>query len=340
MVAAGCGSTADDKAAGTTTGGAKVADAGACTPEKGPIKIGFIVKSMADSWFQVETDFAKEEAKTVGAEINVQEAKDGAAVLATIDTMATNGIQGIIICSPETKLGSAIKAATDKHNIKLMSVDDRLIGTDGQPLADVPHLGISATNIGKQVGDAITAEMKVRSWKPEEVGALAIVVPDLETATQRVKGAESVLTAGGFKAENVFEAPWGGAKDIASASDAANAVITTHSAIKKWVIFSSNDDGVLGAVRALSNRGVPPTDMIGVGINGTLAAKEWAKGQPTGVLASVLLKSKVHGANTVDMMDKWIKDCTKPALETYTTGTTVNKDNYKDEFKKAGVSLN
>ena len=337
VMTAGCGSGADSKTVSTSGGGDAVA-AEDCTPEKGPVKIGFIVKSMGDSWFQTETSFAKDEAKTLGVEVNVLEAKTGDAVLSTIDSMATNGVQGIIICSPETQLGSAIKAATDRHKIKLMSVDDRLLGSDSKPLAAIPHLGISATNIGKQVGEAIAAEIKKRGWKPEEVGAIAITVPTLQTAKERVDGAEAAIEADGFKKENVFDAAWSGAVDIASASDAANAVLTAHSNIKKWVVFSSNDDGVLGGIRSISNRGIPPTDMIGVGINGMLAAAEWAKGTPTGMYASVLLEPKIHGASTVEAMTKWIKDCKKPDLETYTSGTVIHSNDYKEAMVKAGVA--
>jgi L-arabinose transport system substrate-binding protein len=339
MAVAGCNSGSGTDT--TTTGGdTKVAAKGDCTPVTGPIKIGFIVKSMSDSWFQTETSIATAKAKELGAELNVQEATKGDAVLSAIDTMSTNGVQGIIICSPETQLGTAIKAATDRHKIKLMSVDDRLVGSDGKPITDIPHLGISAANIGKQVGQAISDEMKKRGWKPEDVGAIEVIVPSLQTATERIKGAEGVLIANGFKKENAFEAPWSGAVDVASASDAANGVLTAHSNIKKWVVYSSNDDGVLGAIRSISNRGIPPTDIIGVGINGKLAGQEWAKGTPTGMFASIMLQPQLHGGGTVEMMDKWIKDCTQPKMETYTDGKLINKDNYAAELKTAGITLN
>ncbi|MEP0766273.1 MAG: substrate-binding domain-containing protein [Fimbriimonadia bacterium] len=310
-------------------------------PGGGPkdVKIGFIVKSMADSWFQSETSFAKEKAKELGAELIVQEALNGNAVLTTIDSMATNGCQGIIICSPEVQLGSAIKAAAARHDMKLMSVDDRLVGGDGKPLTDIPHLGIDAYNIGKQVGQAIVDEMGRRGWKPDEVAGLAITAPALETARQRVNGAKEVLLANGFRESNIFEAPWTGSVDIAAASDAANGVLTARSHFRKWVVFSSNDDGVLGGIRAISNRGIPATGIIGVGINGALAAAEWAKGTPTGMVASVLLQPRVHGADTVEMMYRWITEGKEPPKETYTTGTIIDKNNYKEALKKQGLSL-
>ena len=334
----GCGSGSGDSTASNSGSGASGSASGGCTPTKDPVKIGFIVKSMGDSWFQTETNFAKEEAKTLGVELSVQEAKQGDAVLSTIDTMATNGVQGVIICAPETQEGTAIKAATDRHHMKLMSVDDRLLGADSKPLTEIPHLGISAKNIGKQVGQAIADEIKKRGWKPEEVGALAITVETLQTAKERVEGAEDSLAAAGFKKENFFDTPWTGAVDIASASDAANAVLTAHSGIKKWVLFSSNDDGVLGGIRSITNRGIPTTDIIGVGINGMLAAAEWAKGTPTGMFASVLLQPKIHGASTVDAMNKWIKECKAPDKETYTSGTVIHSNDYKEAMAKAGVS--
>jgi L-arabinose transport system substrate-binding protein len=334
----GCGSGSTDTKVASGGSDSSASSIGECTPVKDKVKIGFIVKSMADSWFQTETTFAKEEAAKLGVDLSVQEAKQGDQVLSTIDTMATNGVQGIIICAPETQEGTAIKAATNRHKIHLMSVDDRLLGADSKPLQEVPHLGIDAKKIGGQVGDAIAGEMKRRGWKPEEVGALAITVETLQTAKERVAGAEDALSTAGFKKENFFDTPWSGA-DIASASDAANATITAHSNIKKWVLFSSNDDGVLGGIRSLTNRGIPTTDIIGVGINGPLAAAEWAKGTPTGMYASILLEAKVHGASTVDAMNDWIKTCKAPPKETYTSGVVIHSGDYKDAMAKAGVPL-
>ncbi len=305
--------------------------------KKEDFKIGFIVKSMSDSWFQDETKFAKEEGDRLGVEVVVQQALKGEDVISTMSTMATNGCKGIIICAPQVQLGTAIRDAAKQSGLKLMSVDDRLVDNKKTPLADVPHLGISAKDIGKQVGQGIADEMKKRGWDPATVGGIAITVPGLETAQQRVDGAAEVLLAAGVKKERIFTAPWTGSVDVKAASDTANDVLTTHSDIKNWVVFSSNDDGVLGGIRAIANRGIPTTNVIGVGINGSLAAAEWAKGQPTGLVASVLLQPKVHGGKTVEMMAKWIKDGTVPPMETYTTGVLINKDNYANELEAQGL---
>lgn len=301
-------------------------------------KVGFIVKSLADSWFQPETEFAKSKAEELGIDLMVLEATDGSKVLDSIATMSTQGVKGLIICAPEVQLGPAIKKACDDKGIKLMSVDDRLVDADGKPLADVPHLGISATKIGESVGSAMVEEMKKRGWTAADVHGIATTKEELETAMQRINGCKSVLTANGVLEANVHYTPWK-TLDITGASDAANTVITQNPNANYWLCFSSNDDGMMGIVRALEARGVKSENIIGVGINGLAVAKEFALGKPTGVFASVLLSPRAHGAQTVEMMAKWIREDAKPPMETYTEGTIITRENYSDALKTEGMSL-
>lgn len=321
----GSTSTGGQSTTGTTASGDKV-------------KIGFIVKSLADSWFQPETAFAKKEAEKIGVDLLVEEASDGSKVMDTISAMASQGAKGIIICAPDVQLGPAIKKACDDKGLKLMSVDDRLVDADGKPLEGVPHLGISATKIGESVGQTIVDEMKKRGWNAADVHGIAPTKEELQTAMERIDGCKSVLVAAGVPAANIHYTPWK-TLDITGATDAANTVITQNQNVKHWVCFSSNDDGMMGAVRALESRGFKPEDIIGVGINGLAVAKEFANGKPSGVFASILLKPRIHGAQTVDMMAEWIKDGKEPPMETYTEGTAITRDNYQEELKAEGMSL-
>ncbi len=327
----GCG---DSGGGSATSGGTGSAGKGA---EK--VKIGFIVKSMADSWFKVETDFAQKKAAELGAELVVQEAKTGEEVQKVIDTFATQGVKGLIICAPEVQLGKAIEMQCKDKGMKLMSVDDRLVDADGKPIESIPHLGISAFNIGKMVGQAMVDEAKSRGWSMADVGAIAVLKEDLETARDRVNGAKEILIAGGMAEAGFHVAPWGGAVDMSSAADTAKGVITRFAATKHWVCLSSNDDGMIGAVRALEERGVKPADIIGIGINGKLVAQEFKTGRDSGVFASVMLKPSVHGGTTVEQMYAWIKDGKEPEKLTLTDGTVITKANYEAEIVKEGITL-
>ncbi|MDQ2986442.1 MAG: arabinose ABC transporter substrate-binding protein [Armatimonadota bacterium] len=299
-------------------------------------KIGFLVKSATEVWFQQEWKFADDAAKDLGFDLIKIPTQDGEQVMSALDNLAAQGAQGVIICSPDVKLGPAIVAKCKSANLKLMSVDDRLVDADDKPLTDVPHLGISAHEIGKMVGQAIVDEMKVRGWDISAVGAIAVNLDELETARQRINGASEVLVAAGFDAGRIFKSPWK-TQDIPGALDAASITLTQHGDIKKWVAFSSNDDGVLGVVRATEGRRIPASDVIGVGINGTSGVDDFKKESPTGFFGSVLLSPRKHGYDTCRMMYEWVKNGTAPPQETWTSGILITRENYEEKMKEEGL---
>ena len=57
-----------------------------------------------------------------------------------------------------------------------------------------------------------------------------------------------------FKKEDVLHMPYDGT--LKGSADAFPAFITAHPEVTHWVLWSCNDDGVLGAVRSLENAGV------------------------------------------------------------------------------------
>ena len=99
-------------------------------------------------------------------------AADGEKVLAAIDNLAAQGAQGFVICTPDVRLGPAIAAKARASNLKVLSVDDQFLGADGKPMADIHHLGISASEIGKNAGQQIAAEMQKRGWTPSRHGVV------------------------------------------------------------------------------------------------------------------------------------------------------------------------
>lgn len=310
------------------------ASSGAAAPAN--VKIGFLVKQPEEPWFQNEWKFAQKAADDQKFELIKIGATDGEKVLSAIDNLAAQGAQGFVICTPDTKLGPAIAAKADAANLKLISVDDRFLGPDGQPLESVHHVGISATEIGKMVGKALAEQYKAKGWKPEETGACVVTFDELQTARERTDGAIEALTAGGFPKDHVFKAPEK-TSDIPGSFDATNVLLTQHPEIKHWLVAAMNDTGTLGAVRALEGRQFAADNVVGIGINGTDCVNEFQKPQPTGFYASILLTPKKHGYDTATMMYHWIKDGTEPAKLTYTSGILITRDTYKQVMKEQGL---
>lgn len=301
------------------------------------VKIGFVVKQAEEPWFQDEWKFAEQAAQEKGFTLVKIGAEDGEKVQSAIDNLGAQGAQGFIICVPDVKLGPGIVAKATANDLKLMTVDDRLVGADGQPLEDVVHMGISATKIGETVGQALADEVKKRGWDMKDVGAIRVSYDQLPTAVDRVEGAITALKAAGFPAENIYDAPQA-KTDTEAALNAATTVLNKHADIKHWIAFGLNDEAVLGAVRASESVGITPDNMIGVGIGGAESAiNEFKKPAATGFFGTVIISPKRHGYETALNMYEWIANDKEPPKLTLTAGSLALRGDYEKVRKDLGI---
>ena len=301
------------------------------------IKIGFLVKQPEEPWFQLEWKFADQAAKDLGFTLVKIGATDGEKVLSAIDNLAAGGAQGFVICTPDTRLGPGIAAKARANNLKLLTVDDQLLGADGKPLTKVHHLGISAGKIGESVGQVLAAEFKKRGWSAADTAVCAVTFDELATAKERTEGAISSLVAAGFTNARIYKAAVR-TTDIPGSLDATNIVLTQRAGVKHWLVCGMNDTAVLGAIRALEGRGFAPDSCVGIGINGTDCIVELEKAKPTSFYGSMLLSAKAHGYQTSEMMFRWIKDGKEPPLDSRTVGVLITRENFKQVLKEQGIT--
>jgi L-arabinose transport system substrate-binding protein len=301
------------------------------------IKIGFLVKQPEEGWFQDEWRFAEQAAKEKGFKIVKIGVPNGEKVMSAIDNLAAQQAQAFVICVPDVKLGTAIVNKAKQAKLKFSTVDDRLIDGTGKPIESVPHMGISAFEIGKQVGNGLLAEMKKRGWSMNEVGALRISFDELPTAKERTDGVVSVLNAAGFPAANIINAPQV-KTDTENAFNAANTALLKNQKFKKWIAFGLNDEAALGAVRAAEGQGIKTDSMIAIGIGGSASASsEFAKKDVTAFLGTVLISPKRHGYETAMNMYEWVKNGKAPPALTLTSGKIMYRDNQKEVKAEMGL---
>jgi L-arabinose transport system substrate-binding protein len=302
-----------------------------------PVKIGFLVKQAEEPWFQDEWKYAEQAAKDKGFALVKIGIPNGEKMIAAIDNLAAQKAQGFVICAPDVKLGGAVARAAKRQNLKVISVDDRLVDGAGKPIAGIPHMGISGYAIGTQVGQALAAEMKARGWKPSETGALRIAYDQLPTGRDRTMGAADALKAAGLPARNVIDAPQS-KTDTESAYNAANIAFTKNPTIKHWVTFGLNDEAVMGAVRAAEGRGMRADSVIGVGIGGSKTAmNEFTKPAATGFFGTVMISARRHGYETSAKLYDWIVHNKVPPAETLTSGTLVTRANLAKVRGELGI---
>jgi L-arabinose transport system substrate-binding protein len=301
-----------------------------------PVKIGFLVKQAEEPWFQDEWRYAEVAAKEKGFTLVKIGIPNGEKTMAAIDNLAAQKAQGFVICAPDVKLGKAIERAAKRNNLKVVSVDDRLVDGSGKPIASIPHMGISGYQIGKQVGEGIIAEIKARKWNMAEVGAIRVAYDQLPTGKERTTGAIDALKAAGFPVANIIDAPQA-KTDTENAFNAANIALTKNAKFKYWVAVGLNDEAVLGAVRAAEGRGIKADSMIGIGIGGAKAAEnELNKPQPTGFFGSVMISAKEHGYQTSVNLVNWISGKGAPPAEILTKGMLMTRANQAQVRKAMG----
>lgn len=321
--------------AGCSDRSAAAANSEASSSGEKDIKIGFLVKQPESSWFQYEWKFAEQAGRELGFSVIKIGTPDGEKVISAIDNLAAAGAQGFVVCTPDTRLGPAIVAKAKGANLKVIAVDDQFIGADGQPIENVPYLGISARQIGEDVGTVLAAEMRKRGWTAADTAVCAVTFDELATTKERTDGSIRTLKAAGFPGERIFRAPQR-TTDVPGAFDAVNTLLTKEPGIKHWLVCGINDNAVLGAVRALEGRGYSAEDALGIGIDGVDCIPEFEKGQATSFYGSMLLQTRIHGYKTAEMMYHWIKDGVEPPLETRTGAVLITRDNYKRVLKEQG----
>jgi len=301
----------------------------------GKIKIGYLVKQPEEPWFQVEWKGAEKASAQYGFELIKQGVQDGEKVMGMIDNLAVAGAQGFVICTPDVRLGPAIMTRAKQRGLKVVIVDDQFV-QDGKIMKEVPYVGMSATRIGTKQGESLAAEMKKRNWPVAETAVCVITFEELDTARERTDSSIAALKAAGIPAERVYKAAQK-TTDIPGSFDAANVLLTQHPEVKRWLIAGMNDSAVLGAVRAVEQRGFTADTAIGIGINGTDCTDELRKAKPTPFFGSMFASAQAEGFASSEMLYKWIKDGTQPPLDTRSEGTLITRENFEQILKKEGV---
>ena len=302
---------------------------GACRRHDDRVRIGFIVKQPEEQWFQNEWRYAEQAAHDRGFTLIRIGASDGDRMLTAIDNLAAKDAKGFVICAPDPRLGTAIQERARVDGLKVMSVDDRLIGPRGQPIEAIPHVGISARAIGRMAGEAALAEARARRWPIGKTGVLRIAYDSLETARERTSGAREALIAAGVPAGNIVDATQR-TTDTEGGFTAASPVLTRHPDLRHWILVGLNDETVLGGVRAAEGLGLGAGAVVAVGIGGSgTADAEFRKGEATGFFGSVLLSPRRHGYDTASAMFDWITKGVRPAPVTLTTGTMMTRANFR-----------
>jgi L-arabinose transport system substrate-binding protein len=314
VAVAACGSSGDAKSG--TSGGAKPKD----------LKFAYLAKQADVPYFVQQLAAAKAKASALGVKLTTQDLQlDTGRALDSMDTVISQGFDGIVIVVPDQQIGPAVIRKAQAAKIPLIASDDIIKGSDGKP---APYVGLDNAAVGGQVGKAVADLYAKAPWKDDvsSIGIASVELKTLDVCNQRTDGAKQAFFAANpsFPKSQVVPVPYDGS--TSKAIDGMSTVITAHPKYKHWLVWSCNDAGVQGAVRALERANVKAADAIGVGLDGSLACDEFKRGT-TSFVASLLLDPANEGRTSIqELYDYHVHGKPIPARVDF-PGTYVDRSN-------------
>lgn len=329
-----CGS--DDVARDAAPARARASESTVSEGLDGDVHLAYLAKYLDNPWFVREAEGARRRAQELGVQLTVQDLQaDSNLALSAMDTVIADGVDGIMIVVPEQQIGPAVIEKAEAAGVPLIAIDDR-IELNGE---EAPFVGQDWAEAGRQVGDIAVDYYIEEGWDDDDgrtVRAVSIELQTLDVCMERTDNSIAAFreTVPSFPAEDVIHLPYDGTLD--NAITAMDSTITANPQVTDWLLWSCNDDGVLGAVRALENAGVGHEQIIGIGLSANQACPEWADGTPSGMRAAVFQDSAEEGATAVDILYEHITEGTPLPRETLFSGEIVTPTNY--ESLMAGIT--
>lgn len=305
----------------------------AASGEKGVIY--GIYKAGDQTWFIDEGAAAQAAVEANGDEFIFVDAKmSPEEYLKAIDNAIANKAKGIVTCIPDQTMSQAAVDKCKEAGIPIVAADDALQTDAGDKIA--PWVGINAYVIGQANGDWLADYAKENNLvTDEECGLLIMTMDTVSSCVPRAEGEYDNFTAAcpDFDTARIFKADYDGTTD--KGNTAATAVITAHPEIKKWLVTGANEEGTIGAVRALETAGLDK-DACVVGLGAYMAKDEWNdKGADgTCMKASAYFSADSVGAGSVEVLYDIING-KEPAMETAVDAVVVTPETYKEVMGKA-----
>lgn len=295
---------------------------------KKKVVIAGIYKAGDQVWFIDEGKAAKKMALSMGASdfVFVDAKMNPDTYLQAVDNVIAQKVDGVVTCIPDQKLSQTVVDKLKAANIPVIAADDALQDESGKKIA--PWVGINGEKIGETNGAWMAKYVQDNKLENDDTSALLLLTMDTVSScvprtTGELKKFKEVLPD--YKATKIFKADYDGTTD--KGFNGAAAIFTAHPNIKKWVVMSANEEGAVGAVRALEQAGIDKDSCV-IGLGAYLAKDEFKKTYSAMKAATYFSSDAVGGTSAKLLMDYILNKKAIPA-ETAVDAEVVTKDNYQ-----------
>jgi L-arabinose transport system substrate-binding protein len=324
----GCGGTETTTTASSATETEAAASTSAAAATSDLLVYG-IYKAGDQTWFIDEGAAAQEAVEALGGEFVYVDAKmNSEEYLKAIDNAIANNASGIVTCIPDQTMSTAVVSKCEEAGIPIVAADDAL-EENGEKL--VPWVGIDAYNIGAANGEWLAQYANDNGLADKDDVALLIMTMDtVSSCVPRAEGEYDKFTelCPDFNTDHIYKADYDGTTD--KGNTAAAAVLTAHPEVTTWLVTGANEEGVIGAVRALESAGLDENACC-VGLGAYMAKDEWNNKGADGTCmkASAYFSAQDVGKGSVDVLMKLING-EEVEMEQAVSATVVTPENYKE----------
>lgn len=297
--------------------------------KKSDITIGIIYKTLDEPWFEEEGKAAKAQALKMGAKdvIIIDSKMNPDVYLSALDNLITRNVSGILVCVPDQKLSKITVDRCKKSNIPIIACDDPLTDTEGNFLS--PFVGINAGKIGEDISNWMIDYLE-KNKKLSELQSSGLLLMSIDSVTSCIPRTEGQLRTftkriPNFPKENIFRVDYDGQTE--KAFDSAASTILNNSQIKNWFVMAANDEGTVGAIRALEQSNLSK-DSAAVGIGGNVAKDEFLNENSSFLATSYINPTEVGEISAKELMENLLYG--KKIPEKYLIkDKIITRDNFK-----------
>lgn len=293
----------------------------------GKVKFGLITQLSVGTYFVTEANGAKAEAKKLGVDLQVVDSGQNPQKDVTLtQSLITNGVDAVGVVPSNTEIGPRVFRLTDKAKIPLVASDSPLADASGK---QAPFVGLDNTGSGKQVGNIMAKLYKEKGWSPADTYYADIEAPTLQVCMLRTNAEVSVFRKANpsFLSSHVVKVPYDGTPG--KATDSMRTAITAHPQAKHWLVSSCNDDGVVGAAKALQGKAFDASNVLGVGLGGDLACQIYTTDYlTTAIPTTTYLDAARIGSTVVQTMHNIVVKKKKITGNVFVPTPQIGKANY------------
>jgi len=291
-----------------------------------------IYKAGDQTWFIDEGAAAEAAAKEAGYDFTYVDAKmSPEEYLRAIDNAIANNAAGVVTCIPDQTMSQAAVDKLAEAGIPVVAADDALQTADGTKIA--PWVGINAYVIGEANGAWVAEYAKANNLVNDPECALLILTMDtVSSCVPRAEGEYDKFTelCPEFDTAKIYKADYDGTTD--KGNTAAAAVFTAHPEITKWLVTGANEEGTIGALRALESAGLDDESCV-VGLGAYMVKDEWKKEGESAMKAAAYFSSLSVGAGSVEVLLQII-DGQEVTMETAVDAVVVTPETYVEVMGK------